>query len=108
MDGGSGKRRIKMMFDDFVIAGPLSDPAGVRGLKDAAQALRMIALKRAPFISRGDNSGTHVLEQFLWDAVGVNPKARSGNWYRESGLGMGLTIAMAARTNAYLLVDRAT
>ena len=64
MDSGDGARRIKMMFDDFVIAGPSSDPAGVRGLKDVAQAFRTIALKRAPFVSRGDNSGTHVLEQF--------------------------------------------
>jgi len=108
MDGGDGARRLKMMFDDFVIAGPSNDPAGVRGLKSASEALRTLAFKRAAFVSRGDNSGTHVLEQFLWDKAGVNPKARSGKWYRESGLGMGLTIAMAARLKGYLLVDRAT
>jgi len=88
VDGGDGSRRIKMMFDDFIIAGPADDPAGVRG-RDAPQALRTIAQKRATFVSRGDNSGTHALEQSLWSAVGVNPKARSGNWYRETGLGMG-------------------
>ncbi len=107
MDGGDGSRRIKMMFDDFVVAGPAEDPAGVRG-NDAPQALKMIAQKRATFVSRGDNSGTHVLEQSLWNAAGVNPKARSGNWYRETGLGMGLTLAMATRVNGYVLVDRGT
>ena len=107
MDGGDGSRRVKMMFDDFVIAGPADDPVGVRG-KDAPQALRTIAQRRATFVSRGDNSGTHVLEMSLWNAAGVNPKARSGNWYRETGLGMGLTTAMAVRVNGYVLVDRAT
>ncbi|MGB9367020.1 MAG: substrate-binding domain-containing protein [Xanthobacteraceae bacterium] len=107
MDGGDGSRRIKMMFDDFVIAGPADDPAGVRG-NDAPQALKTMAQKRATFVSRGDNSGTHVLEQSLWNAAGVNPKARSGNWYRETGLGMGLTLAMATRVNGYVLVDRGT
>jgi tungstate transport system substrate-binding protein len=108
MDAGDGVRRMKMMFDDFVIAGPRTDPAGIRGEKDAAQALRTLAFKRATFVSRGDNSGTHVLEQFLWDAAGVNPKARSGKWYRESGLGMALTTEMAMRLGGYVLVDRAT
>jgi tungstate transport system substrate-binding protein len=108
MDGGDGARRRKMMFDDFVIAGPSDDPAGLRGVKNASEALRTLALKRVTFVSRGDNSGTHALEQLLWDMAGVNPKARSGNWYRESGLGMGLTIETAARLKGYLLVDRAT
>jgi len=107
MDGGDGSRRVKMMFDDFIIAGPADDPAGVRG-SDAPQALKTIAQKRATFVSRGDNSGTHTLEQTLWNAAGVNPKARSGNWYRETGLGMGLTLAMATRVNGYVLVDRGT
>src|SRR5882724_6978444 len=97
MDDGDGMRRVKMMFDDFVIAGPAADRAGLRESKNAAEALRTIALKRASFVSRGDGSGTHALEQLLWDAAGVNPKSRSGNWYRESGLGMGLTIDMAVR-----------
>lgn len=108
MDSGDGARRVKMMFDDFVIAGPTADPAGVRGFKNAAEALRTLALKRAVFVSRGDDSGTHVLEQSLWTAAGVNPKSRSGSWYIESGLGMGLTVEMAARMKGYVLVDRAT
>jgi len=108
MDGGDGARRLKMMFDDFVIAGPSDDPAGLRGMKNASEALRTLAFKRVAFVSRGDNSGTHALERFLWDAAGVNPKARSGKWYLESGLGMGLTIAMAERVKGYVLVDRAT
>jgi tungstate transport system substrate-binding protein len=107
MDSGDGSRRIKMMFDDFIIAGPADDPAGVRG-NDAPRALKAIAQRRATFVSRGDNSGTHTLEQILWNAAGVNPKARSGNWYRETGLGMGLTLAMAARVSGYVLVDRGT
>jgi tungstate transport system substrate-binding protein len=102
MDEGDGVRRIKFMFDDFVIVGPPEDPAGVRG-KDAPEALRALARKRAIFVSRGDNSGTHVLEQFLWDTAKVNPKARTGNWYRETGLGMGLTIGMAGRLNGYVM-----
>jgi len=108
MDGGDGARRLKMMFDEFVIAGPSDDPAGLRGLKNASEALRTLAFKRVAFVSRGDNSGTHTLEQLLWNAAAVNPKARSGNWYLESGLGMGLTVAMAARVKGYVLVDRAT
>jgi tungstate transport system substrate-binding protein len=108
MDGGDGARRLKMMFDEFVIAGPSDDPAGLRGMKNASEALRTLAFKRVTFVSRGDNSGTHVLEQLLWNSAAVNPKARSGNWYLESGFGMGLTIAMAARVKGYVLVDRAT
>jgi len=105
MDDGSGTRRVKFMFDDFVIVGPSADPARARG-KDAPEALRALARKRAIFVSRGDNSGTHVLENFLWETAGVNPKARSGNWYRETGLGMGLSLGMATRLNGYILVDR--
>jgi len=95
------------MFDDFVIVGPAEDPAGARG-KDAAEALRAIARYRAIFVSCGDSSGTHVLEHSLWDAAKVNPKARTGNWYRETGLGIGLTLEIAARLNGYVLVDRGT
>lgn len=108
VDNGDGVRRNKMMFNDFVVVGPTSDPAQVRGAKDASAALRTIALKRASFVSRGDESGTHAAEMRIWQTAGVNPKARSGNWYRESGLGMGLTLAMAARLNAYVFTDRAT
>jgi tungstate transport system substrate-binding protein len=105
---GQGARRHRFMSNHFVIVGPPSDPAGIRGTKNAAAALREIARKRAAFVSRGDNSGTHTAELKLWQAAGVNPKARSGNWYRETGLGMGLTVQMAVRLGAYTLTDRAT
>ena len=105
---GEGVRRLRFMANQFVIVGPQSDPANVKGMIDAAAALREIARLRAPFVSRGDNSGTHVAEQRLWQAARVNPKTRSGNWYRETGLGMGLTVQMAGRLGAYTLTDRAT
>jgi tungstate transport system substrate-binding protein len=108
MDAGDGVRRQNLMFDDFVIVGPATDPAGLMGSKNAAEALRKLAFMRIPFVSRGDSSGTHALEQRLWQAAGVNPKARSGNWYLESGLGMGLTLALADRLGAYVLTDRAS
>ena len=105
---GEGARRARFMYNQFVIVGPSTDPAKIRGMTDASAALREIARLRAPFVSRGDNSGTHVAEQHLWQAASVNPKARSGNWYRETGLGMGLTVQMASRLGAYTLSDRAT
>ena len=105
---GDGERRHRFMHNRFVIIGPESDPARIKGTSDAPAALREIARARAPFVSRGDNSGTHVAEQHLWQAVNVNPKARSGGWYRETGLGMGLTVQMAIRLKAYTLTDRAT
>jgi len=105
---GEGTRRHRFMSNQFVIVGPRSDPAGIRGTSDASAALREIARKRATFVSRGDNSGTYSAEQHLWQAAGVNPKARSGTWYRETGLGMGLTVQMAGRLGAYALTDRAT
>jgi len=105
---GKGVRRHALMYNDFVIAGPPSDPAGVAGSKDAAAALRTIARLRAAFISRGDGSGTHAAERRLWLAAGVDPKSRAGDWYREAGMGMGATVEMAGRFNAYVLTDRAT
>jgi tungstate transport system substrate-binding protein len=105
---GQGARRLGFMSNRFVLVGPPSDPAGIRGMNDASAALREIARKRATFVSRGDNSGTHTAELKLWQAADVNPKTRSGNWYRETGLGMGLTVQMAGRLNGYALTDRAT
>jgi tungstate transport system substrate-binding protein len=105
---GQGMRRSRIMHNQFVIVGPPSDPAGIKGMTSAAQALREIARQRATFVSRGDNSGTHVAEMRLWQAAKINPKARTGNWYRETGLGMGLTDQMAVRLNAYALTDRGT
>jgi len=105
---GDGERRHRFMYNRFVIIGPESDPAKIKGTSDAPAAMREIARTRSPFVSRGDNSGTHVAEQHLWQAANVNPKARSGSWYRETGLGMGLTVQMAIRLKAYTLTDRAT
>jgi len=103
-----GTRRHQFMHNRFVIVGPSSDPAGIKDMASAADALREIARQRAMFVSRGDNSGTHTAEQHLWQIAKINPKTRAGNWYRETGLGMGLTVQMAARLNAYTLTDRAT
>lgn len=105
---GQGTRRHRFMYNRFVIVGPQADPARVKGMTDASAALREIARQRATFVSRGDNSGTHVAEQHLWAVAKINPKTRTGNWYRETGLGMGLTVQMAARLNGYTLTDRAT
>jgi tungstate transport system substrate-binding protein len=92
-----------------VIVGPKADPAKLSGVKDVTQALRNIATAKAPFASRGDDSGTHRMELRLWKAAGVDPKA-AGNaaWYRETGAGMGPTLNTAAGLNAYVLTDRAT
>jgi tungstate transport system substrate-binding protein len=108
VDSGKGVRRHALMYNDFIIAGPPSDPAGLAGSKDAAAALRTIARLRATFVSRGDGSGTHAAERRLWLAADVDPKSRSGEWYREAGMGMGATVEMAGRINAYVLTDRAT
>ncbi|HUF93884.1 MAG TPA: substrate-binding domain-containing protein [Candidatus Limnocylindria bacterium] len=97
-------RRL-VMYNDFVIAGPEADPAGVRGVTSATGALRAIAAVGARFVSRGDRSGTHLLEQALWREAGVVPAAP---WYVESGLGMGQTLTLAADRRAYTLTDRAT
>jgi tungstate transport system substrate-binding protein len=105
---GHAARRQALMYNDFVIAGPASDPAGVAGMRDAPAALRAIARVRAAFLSRGDESGTHATERRLWSIAGIDPLSRSGDWYREAGMGMGATAEMAARARAYVLTDRAT
>lgn len=97
-------RRL-VMANDFVLVGPPEDPAGVRGARGAAAALRRIAAARARFVSRGDGSGTHQLELGLWKAAGVTP---AGDWYVESGQGMGPTLGIADDRRAYTLTDRAT
>jgi tungstate transport system substrate-binding protein len=103
-----GLQRRNLMHNDFVIAGPAADPAGIRTAPNAAAALRAIARVRAPYVSRGDESGTHVAEQRLWKLADVNPKARSGKWFRETGAGMGDSLRFAAKEQAYILVDRGT
>lgn len=105
---GHGHRRVTFMRNDFVIAGPPEDPADLRSLEDAEPALPALAAiagARAPFLSRGDDSGTHKKELSLWDALGISP---SGPWYRETGQGMGNTLVVASERRAYVLTDRAT
>src|ERR1041385_4777244 len=97
-------RRL-VMYNDFVIIGPKDDPAKVRFTKSAVQALKRIAQAKVNFVSRGDNSGTHVLEKSLWKSAGVEPK---GPWYIEAGQGMGATLNIANERNAYTITDRGT
>jgi len=103
-----GVSRQDVMYNDFVIVGPANDPAGVKGMKDAPAALRQIAEKQAIFASRGDDSGTHKKEKSLWKAAGVDPTEASGQWYRETGSGMGATLNTGIGMGAYVMTDRAT
>jgi tungstate transport system substrate-binding protein len=105
---GFGGPRRHVMFNDFVITGPASDPARIAGLGDTAEALRRIAAARAPFISRGDRSGTHAAELRLWQLAGIDPATGRGQWYREVGQGMGPALNTAAAQGAYILADRGT
>jgi tungstate transport system substrate-binding protein len=105
---GFGLARHDVMYNDFVLAGPAADPAGVRGAASASDALGKIAAAKAPFASRGDDSGTHKAELRLWQAAGVDPRPASGTWYRETGGGMGATLGVAGELGAYVLTDRAT
>ena len=104
---GYGIDRRDVMYNDFVIVGPSADPAGIRGLKDAKAALMKIATAKAPFASRGDDSGTNRMELRLWKSAGIAPDPHGG-WYRDVGQGMGPTLNIAAGMNAYTLTDRAT
>jgi tungstate transport system substrate-binding protein len=104
---GFGIDRRDVMYNDFVIVGPNSDPAHIRGLKNAREALNAIAQAKGPFASRGDDSGTNRMELRLWKSAGIQPDPRSG-WYRDLGQGMGATLNIAAAMNAYTLTDRAT
>jgi tungstate transport system substrate-binding protein len=104
---GYGIDRRGVMYNDFVIVGPNTDPAHIRGLRDALTALKQIAAARAPFASRGDDSGTNRMELRLWKSAAIKPEA-SGGWYRDLGQGMGPTLNIAAGMNAYTLTDRAT
>jgi len=105
---GYGVERFDVMYNDFIIVGPPSDPAGIAGGNDAASALTAIAQSRSLFASRGDNSGTHKKETALWKAAGVDAAAGSGTWYRETGSGMGATLNAAVGMGAYALTDRGT
>ena len=105
VQAGFGDARHEIMYNDFVIVGPVSDPAGLSGLHDATRALQKIAAAAAVFVSRGDNSGTHQKEQALWQQVDLEP---AGRWYRQVGQGMGKTLQIAGEMDAYTLVDRGT
>lgn len=105
---GHGGPRRHVMYNDFIIVGPASDPAGIAGMQDVERALRKLAETRSPFISRGDRSGTHAAELRLWQAAGVDPTQARGHWYREVGQGMGSALNAAAAQNAYILTDRGT
>jgi tungstate transport system substrate-binding protein len=108
MSEGQGVKRFDVMYNDFVIVGPKSDPAHIAGDKDVADALRKIATAKAPFVSRGDKSGTHAAELRLWKEAGVDIATARDSWYREIGQGMGPALNMASSSNAYLLSDRGT
>lgn len=105
---GWGVKRFDVMYNDFIIVGPASDPAKIAGSKDAVEALRKMASSKTPFASRGDDSGTHKLELKLWKEAGVDVTAASGAWYRETGSGMGPTLNTAVGMGAYALTDRGT
>jgi len=105
---GFGTERTDLMYNDFVIVGPAADPAGVGGMDDVEGALAKIAETGALFASRGDDSGTHKKEMALWAASGVDPTAASGQWYRETGSGMGATLNAGIGMGAYVMTDRAT
>lgn len=105
---GHGVERFDVMYNDFVIVGPTSDPAGIKGVENVSAALEKIAENQAPFVSRGDDSGTHKKELSLWEEAGVDIQNASGDWYRETGSGMGATLNTASGMNAYTLTDRAT
>ena len=104
---GFGVKRFDVMYNDFVLIGPNSDPAGIKG-KDIETALKTIQAKRAPFVSRGDKSGTHSAELALWKQAGIDIAASKGSWYREIGQGMGAALNTAGAMNAYVLSDRGT
>jgi tungstate transport system substrate-binding protein len=100
--------RRDVMYNDFVLVGPRSDPAGIGGGKDVAAALRAIARAGAVFVSRGDRSGTHAAELRHWNASGIDPGEGRGSWYRETGQGMGPVLNTAAASSGYTLSDRGT
>jgi tungstate transport system substrate-binding protein len=105
---GEGVRRFPVMYNDFVLIGPKSDPAGVKGMKDVGRALQSIKDKQASFISRGDRSGTHIAETTLWKNSGIDLDKDRGAWYKSIGQGMGAALNTANASSAYVLSDRGT
>jgi tungstate transport system substrate-binding protein len=105
---GAGVKRFPVMYNDFVLIGPKSDPAGIKGSKDIVTALKAIQAKGTPFVSRGDRSGTHQAELALWKQAGIDIATERGPWYRDIGQGMGAALNTASAMNAYVLSDRGT
>ncbi|MEZ5449032.1 MAG: substrate-binding domain-containing protein [Thiolinea sp.] len=105
VESGFGTKRHPVMYNDFIILGPDSDPAGLKDAESAADGLKKVAETESIFVSRGDDSGTHKKEKALWEAAGIKPE---GEWYREAGQGMGKVIQMAGELEAYTLADRGT
>jgi tungstate transport system substrate-binding protein len=105
---GFGVKRYPVMYNDFILVGPASDPAGVKGTQDIVAAFKAVKEKEAPFISRGDRSGTHIAELNLWKLAGIDIAAEKGPWYKDIGQGMGAALNAASATNAYVLSDRGT
>ena len=106
---GEGVKRYPVMYNDFVLIGPKSDPAGIKGMKDVAKALATIKDKQADFISRGDRSGTHIAELALWNKdAGIDIEKEKGPWYKSIGQGMGAALNTAGASNGYVLSDRGT
>jgi len=105
---GFGVKRFEVMYNDFVLVGPKSDPAKIAGTKDIVAGYQKIAATKAPFASRGDKSGTHAAELRLWKTAAIDPQTGKGSWYRETGSGMGPTLNTASSMNAYSFTDRGT
>jgi tungstate transport system substrate-binding protein len=105
---GAGVRRYPLMYNDFVLVGPKSDLAGIKDLSDVTAAFKTIQAKNAPFISRGDRSGTHIAELDLWKAADIDIGKEKGPWYKEIGQGMGAALNTASASNGYVLADRGT
>jgi len=105
---GQGVKRFPVMYNDFVLIGPKTDPAGIKGMKDVAKAFQTIKAKQASFISRGDRSGTHIAELKLWKDSGIDIDKDKGPWYKSIGQGMGAALNTAQAGNAYVLSDRGT
>ncbi|HEY4139929.1 MAG TPA: extracellular solute-binding protein [Pseudolabrys sp.] len=108
LEEGFSLKRYPVMYNDFVLIGPKSDPAGIKGSKDIVAALKTIKDKGAPFISRGDKSGTHIAELALWKVAGIDVEVDKGAWYKSIGQGMGAALNTASASNSYVLADRGT